>query len=245
MSSGDPNVQNVPASDLRARYCVCAPAGKVLVGADLSAVELRVLAAFAPGGALARDLAAGVDPHQRVADEFAVGRDIAKRFNFGVLYGAGAPRVAEILGIDRAGARVALDRWYQTYPEIARLKAQLSRQIRRRGYIETIGGRRHYAKQANHMTVNYLVQGSAADLFKAAIAELHAAGCPLILFVHDEVVAEVEQDQAEATAALLERILPQSMERGEMRVDGLEAKTEIHRRWSDFKQPGYAPWVER
>src|SRR5262249_30657829 len=102
MSSGDPNLQNVPASDLRARYSVCAPPGKVLVGADLSAVELRVLAAYAPGGALARDLAAGVDPHQRIADEFGVDRDtVAKRFNFGVLYGAGAPRVAEILGIDR------------------------------------------------------------------------------------------------------------------------------------------------
>jgi hypothetical protein len=150
-----------------------------------------------------------------------------------VLYGAGAPRVAAILGIDRADARVALDRWYATYPEIARLKAQLSRQIHRRGYIETIGGRRHYAERANHMTVNYLVQGSAADLFKAAIAELHAAGCPLILFVHDELVAEVDEDQAEPAAALLEAILPQSMERNGACVDGLVAEAAIHKRWSD------------
>jgi DNA polymerase-1 len=245
MSSGDPNLQNIPSSDLRARYCICAPPGKVLVGADLSAVELRVTAAYAPGGALERDLAAGIDPHQRVADEFGVDRGTAKSFNFGVLYGAGAPRVASILGIDRAAARVALDRWYATYPEIARLKVKLARQIRRRGYIETIGGRRHYADRANHMTVNYLVQGSAADLFKAAIAELHAAGCPLILFVHDEIVCEVDEDQAESTAALLEATLPQTMERGEVRVDNLIAKAEVHRRWSDFKQPGWTPWEAR
>ena len=156
-----------------------------------------------------------------------------------MLYGAGAPRVAEILGIDRAAARVALDRWYATYPEVARLKAQLSRQIRRRGYIETIGGRRHYAEQANHMTINYLVQGSAADLFKTAIAELHTAGAGLILFVHDEVVAEAEEDQAETVAALLEEILPRPMERGGVRVDGLKAKAQIHKRWSQFKDPEF------
>jgi DNA polymerase I-like protein with 3'-5' exonuclease and polymerase domains len=85
-----------------------------------------------------------------------------------VLYGAGVPRVAAILGVDREVAKRARDRWYATYPEIARLKAHLSRTIRRRGYIETAGGRRHYAERANHMTLNYLVQGSAADLFKAA-----------------------------------------------------------------------------
>jgi DNA polymerase I-like protein with 3'-5' exonuclease and polymerase domains len=94
------------------------------------------------------------------------------------------------------------------------------------------------------MILNRLVSGSAADLFKAAAIELHAAGAPVVLFIHDEVVCETEEDQAPAVATLLEQILPQAMGGAGMRVDGLEASAEIHKRWSDFKQPEYSPWPE-
>jgi DNA polymerase I-like protein with 3'-5' exonuclease and polymerase domains len=92
------------------------------------------------------------------------------------------------------------------------------------------------------MLLNMMISGSCADMLKAAAIELHAAGVPVVLFVHDEVVAEVPEDQAEAMAALLEEIVPRPMERGSMRIDGLKATAEIHKRWSDFKQPDYSPF---
>jgi DNA polymerase-1 len=208
----------------------------VLVGCDLDNIELRVLAHYAPGGELERALAEG-DLHQRTANDFGIDRATAKTLNHGILYGAGANRVGKILGLEHREAKLARDRWHELWPEITRLKARLGRQIRRRGYIETIGGRRHYADTANHRTLNYLIQGSAADLFKGALIELHALGVPMILLVHDEVVAEVPEQEAAFTARLLEEVLA----RGMGRVEHLVAHAQVAERWSDFKEPGYCP----
>jgi DNA polymerase-1 len=241
MSSGRPNLQNIPKRDLRVRYVIRAAPGRVLVGADLDNVELRVLAAYAPGGRLERAFADGSDLHQQTADACAVDRDMGKRLNYLIIYGGGAQLVQNILGIDRDQARAILDRWYGLYPEVARPKARLTRTVRRRGYLVSILGRRHYFDQPNHMLLNRLVSGSCADLFKRSIVELHRAGAPMILFVHDEIVCEVDQDDADRVARLLEAELAREAIRPSVRIDRLVATATAAERWSDFKEPGYAP----
>ncbi len=98
MSSANPNLQNLPKGDLRVRYCIAAAEGNVLVAADLDAVEMRVLANYAPGGKLAQAFAQGIDPHQQTADELGIDRDGGKTLNYALLYGAGAPLIATRLG---------------------------------------------------------------------------------------------------------------------------------------------------
>jgi DNA polymerase-1 len=101
---------------------------------------------------------------------------MGKRLNYLTIYGGGVQLVANILNCDRDRAREILDRWYGLFPEVARLKAQLMRTVRRRGYLVSILGRRHYFDQPNHMLLNRLVSGSCADLFKQSIVDLHRAG---------------------------------------------------------------------
>jgi DNA polymerase-1 len=242
MSSASPNLQNIPKSDLRVRYTIAAGPGKVLVGADLDSVELRVLASYAPGGALERALTEGADLHQQTGDAVGVSRDEGKTLNYAILYGAGAPRVASQLGCSADEARVILDRWYAAYPEVGRLKGKLTRTVRARGYITTIGGRRHYFPDGpNHRMLNRLVSGGCADLFKRSVVELHEAGVPVVLYVHDEVVAEVDVGQAEETGRLLEAALTRGAGQAGARITGLKAEAASAPRWSDFKQLGYVP----
>jgi DNA polymerase-1 len=237
MSSSRPNLQNLPRSDLRVRYAVCAGEGMTLVGADLDSVELRVLACYARGGALERAFAEGVDLHQQTADALGVDRDAGKTLNYAILYGAGGPRISRSLGCSIAEARAILDGWYQTYPEVARLKRRLDRRVGERGYLESIGGRRHNFERPNHMLLNRLISGGCADLFKLTAIELHELDVPVVLYVHDEIIAEVPEEQAEETGRTLERALT----RGVPRITGLKATATAARRWSDFKQPGYTP----
>jgi DNA polymerase I len=241
MSSSGPNLQNIPKADLRVRYVIKAARGRVLVGADLDNVELRVLAAYAPGGALQQAFADGVDLHQQTADACGVDRDAGKQLNYATIYGAGAPRISRQLKIDESEAKAILDRWYGAYPEVAQLKHRLARAIRKRGFLQTIAGRRHRFDEPNHMMLNRLVSGSCADMFKRSIVELHRAGVPMVLFVHDEVVADVADDDADRVAALLETELARGMETPRIRIDGLVANATTTERWSDFKEPGYAP----
>jgi DNA polymerase-1 len=241
MSSGEPNLQNVPRGDLRVRYTIAAAEGKALVGCDLDTVELRILAAYAPGGALERAFADGVDLHQQTADALGISRDNAKTMNYATIYGAGAQLISTRLRCSVAEARDVLERWFVRYPEVRRLRSKLWKSVERRGYLETIGGRRHYFERPNHMLLNRLVSGSAADLFKLAIVRLHQQQTPMILFVHDEVVAEVDEHDADRVARLLEIELERGLSRRGVNVDHLVAKATIAQRWSDFKQPGYIP----
>jgi DNA polymerase I-like protein with 3'-5' exonuclease and polymerase domains len=122
---------------------------------------------------------------------------------------------------------------------LATAAGTLWKQAERHGYIETICGRRHYfdLPDRGHMLLNRLVSGSAADLFKLAAIELHRLQVPVLTYVHDEVLAEVPAADAENTAHQLERALPIKL--GPIR--GLKAEAAIHKPWSDFKQPGWAP----
>ena len=241
MSSGHPNLQNIPQGDLRVRYLIRAGEGSVLVGADLDSVELRLLAAYAPGGALEHAFAEGIDVHQQTAESVGVERADGKRLNYAVLYGAGSKRIADMLDCSAEEAKAVLDRWYDAYPEVAKLKAGLTSRVKHRGYLKTALGRRHYFEEPNHRMLNYLIQGSAADLLKRTTVELHEQGIPVVLYVHDEIVAEVREDEAETVARALESALTKEV--GNVR--GLQAEAVTSSRWSDFKQPGYEPQLDR
>ena len=136
---------------------------------------------------------------------------------------------------------MVLDRWYRAYPEVGRLKRKLRERVEKRGYIETVGGRRHYFDEPNHMLLNRLISGGCADLFKRAVIELHELRVPIVLLVHDEVVAEVDEDQADETARLLETVLARDARARGIRITGLVAEATTAKRWSDFKQRGYTP----
>ena len=238
MSSGNPNLQNIPQTrDLRVRYLIRAGEGKVLVGADLDSVELRLLAVYAPGGKLEQAFMEGIDVHQQTADSVGVDRAAGKQLNYATLYGAGANRVSSMLDISIEEAKDVLDRWYHTYPEVRQLKRKLTRRVSECGYLKTILGRQHHFDEPNHLLLNYLIQGSAADLLKRTTVELHEQGIPVVLYVHDEIVAEVPEGQAEQVARALEVALTKDVGI----VHGLKAEAVTAPRWSDFKQPGYAP----
>ena len=231
MSSGHPNLQNFPKDDGRIRELICAGEGKRLVGADLDSVELRLLAHYAPDGALADSLNNGTDPHQRTADALGISRAEGKRVNFAVLYGAGVSLISKTLDCDRREAKAALDRWYSAYPEVRRLKGQIKRRLDKRGYVTTLLGRQQYIEpDRRYLALNYLIQGSAADLFKRAAIELHEAGLEAVIYAHDEVVLEVDEDQADQAGAELAAILAS----GAGKVDGLSATAAAAQRWSEL-----------
>ena len=241
MASGHPNVQNLPASDLRARYVIAAAPGNVLVACDLSNVELRILACYAPGGRLEQALRDGIDLHEQVAGTLGISRDTAKAINYAMTYGGGARLISDKLGIERPVASALLSRYFSTYPEIRQLEDKLQRTVRQRGFLVSIGGRRHFYDRPDHTLINRLVSGGAADLFKLAVTRLHAASVPMILLVHDEVVAEVPEDQADATAALLEAELARGARRGSAVIDGLAAEAVVVERWSQVKDADWTP----
>jgi DNA polymerase-1 len=241
MACSRPNLMAVPRADLSARYVIRPPTGCLLVDADLDSIELRLLACYAPGGALERAFRDGIDLHLQTADSLGVGRDEGKIVNYAILYGAGAPRISVQLGIEPDDARALLDRWYATYPEVGHLKARLTRTVRRRGYLVTILGRRHYFPKPDHMMLNRLISGGASDLFKRAIIALHEHGVPAIMFIHDEILCEVDEQDADRIAGLLEAELTRGATRPGVTIDGLVAKATVAQRWSDFKEPGYVP----
>jgi DNA polymerase-1 len=241
MACSRPNLMAVPKTDLSARYVIKPPEGRVLVDADLDSVELRVLACYAPGGALERAFRDGIDLHQQTADSLGVGRAEGKVVNYSIAYGAGVPLISMRLGIERDEARTLLDRWYATYPEVGYLKARLTRTVRRRGYLVTILGRRHYFPKADHTMLNRLISGGASDLFKRSITALHEHRVPAIMFIHDEILCEVNEDDADRVARLLEVELARGAARPGVTVDGLLANATVAERWSDFKQLGYSP----
>lgn len=124
---------------------------------------------------------------------------------------------------------------------MAHLKRRLYRRIEERGYLRSLLGRRHYFEQPNHLMLNYLIQGTASDIFKRAVVELHEQGIPTVLYVHDEVVAEVDEGRAEETRCLLEAALAREMVAPAVTVSGLVAEGTVAPRWSDFKEPGWTP----
>jgi DNA polymerase-1 len=234
LSSVDPNLQNIPirrTEGRRIRQAFVAPEGCVLLAADYSQIELRIMAHLSGDEALRAAFAQERDVHQATAAEvFAVvpeavsadQRRTAKVINFGLIYGMSPFGLARNLGIERAAAQQYVERYFQRYPGVKRFMDNTRAQARELGYVETVFGRRLYLPEirsgnpqlrqyAERSAINAPMQGTAADIIKRAMIEIDAwmsasaSPARLIMQVHDELVFEVPQTQAEAFAEVLRR----------------------------------------
>ena len=232
LSSADPNLQNVPvrtAWGQRIRHAFVADPGQVLVSADYSQIELRVLAhvtgeeeliaSFMRGEDIHRRTAAevyDVDPEQVTPDQ----RRIAKVVNFGVVYGLSDFGLARDTGMDQEAAKAFIERYFASFPKVTHYLDRTRMHAREWGWVETFMGRRRHLPDiraanrqlrnaAERMAVNMPIQGAAADIMKLAMircdAALTAAGVSsrLLLQVHDELVLETPDAEVDTVVDLV------------------------------------------
>ena len=233
LSSTNPNLQNIPirtqnGRKVRAMF-VPADENHVLMAADYSQIELRVIAALAEDEAMISAFKNGEDIHKATAAKvFEVPpeevsreqRSNAKTVNFGIVYGVSAFGLSQQTDMSRKEAKAAIDGYFRTYPGI---KEYMDKQVsiaRDKGYVETITGRRRYLKDiesrnavvrghSERNAVNAPIQGSAADIIKLAMTELdrsmrHAKmKSKMLLQVHDELVFDARLDELDALKALV------------------------------------------
>lgn len=254
MSCSDPNMQNQPRDDLRLRYNIEASPGNVLVACDLSNIEMVLFAAYTGEGRLLDAVHRGDDLHtltaqmlgikdrQRAGGVFESARQRGKTFNFSVIYGGGLRTIRRQQRCDMAHARLLRKRYFDAYPEVKRLQTRIKMKLEDQGYISDsiISGRRYRVDPRDaYKATNYLVQGGAASLFKWALINLHKDGVPVVALVHDEVVAEVpETDAEEAKQLIIQRLTEHP---GLNEVVPLRAEGDIVHRWSEAKDPNFEP----
>ena len=232
LSSNEPNLQNIPirtAEGRRIREAFIAPHGSVLVSADYSQIELRIMAHLSGDVGLLTAFAEGRDIHTATAAEvFAVDlgavsseqRRYAKVINFGLIYGMSAFGLASQLGVERGAAQQYMDRYFARYPGVAAYMERTRAEAKSKGYVETVFGRRLWLPEirsgnparrqgAERAAINAPMQGTAADLIKLAMIavqgwiERERIGTRLVLQVHDELVLEVPDGEVETVKAEL------------------------------------------
>ena len=241
LSSTDPNLQNIPIRSeegRRIRQAFIAAPGYKLVAADYSQVELRIMAHLSDDEGLLKAFKEGRDVHRATAAEvFSVSeeevtdnqRRSAKAINFGLIYGMSAFGLAKQLGIGRSEAQDYVNLYFQRYPGVQEYMDNTRESAKEKGYVETIFGRRLYLpdiraknaprrQHAERTAINAPMQGSAADIIKRAMIQvadwLPGSGfdARMLMQVHDELILEVREDQAEAFAAELQQKMQHAAE---------------------------------
>jgi DNA polymerase-1 len=225
LSSTDPNLQNIPIrtpEGRRIRQAFVAPPGHVLVAADYSQIELRIMAHLSGDEGLLEAFAEDRDIHQATAAEvFGISADevsadqrrAAKAINFGLIYGMSAFGLARQLGIERGAAQQYVELYFHRYPGVKRYMDETRAIAREQGYVETVAGRRLYLREirsrnqqlrqyAERSAINAPMQGTAADIIKRAMIDVHLwlrgdPGARLVMQVHDELVLEVAENEVE------------------------------------------------
>ena len=236
LASNNPNLQNIPirtAEGRRVRRAFTAPQGSVIVSADYSQIELRIMAHLSGDKTLIAAFQNGEDVHCRTAAEvFGIApenvsseqRRYAKTINFGLIYGMGQYGLAKSLGIDNLSAKTFIDRYFARYPGVAEYMQRTKEQAAAQGFVETLFGRRLYLpdirnKNANaragaeRAAINAPMQGTASDLIKRAMIDVSRwlsddlLQSKLIMQVHDELVLEVPESELD----LVKTNLPELM----------------------------------
>jgi DNA polymerase-1 len=247
MSSNNPNLQNIPIrTELgnKVRRAFVAEKGKVLLGADYSQAELRVLAHLSEDQGLIEAFRQRADFHAAVGEQLGVDRRAAKAINFGIIYGLGPTALAADLGISTTEARAFIDKYFTTFPRVAQFIESKKRQAREIGYTETLFGRRRYLPDihspnmmlrsaAERIAVNMPCQGTVADLMKmsmVAVAGEMGTGSTMLLQIHDELLFEVDQAAVEATAATVVRTMGSV---AELKVP-MEVGVKVGPNWADL-----------
>jgi DNA polymerase I len=220
LSSNDPNLQNIPIrtpEGRRVREAFVAPPGHVLMSADYSQIELRIMAHISEDPSLLRAFAEGIDVHKATASEvFAVPvpevsseqRRYAKVINFGLIYGMGAFGLASNLGIEQKAAKDYIDKYFARFAGVKRYMDETRISAKATGYVETVFGRRLWLPEINsgngprkagaeRQAINAPMQGTAADLIKLAMIAVQDTldreqrATRMVMQVHDELVLEV------------------------------------------------------
>jgi len=236
LSSNEPNLQNIPirtAEGRRVREAFIAPPGHVILSADYSQIELRLMAHISEDPNLLKAFTDGMDVHRATASEvFGVEREAvtseqrryAKTINFGLIYGMSAFGLAASLGIERSAAIAYIERYFTRYPGVKRYMDETKASAKAKGYVETLFGRRIYLPEINggngprrtgaeRQAINAPMQGTAADLVKLAMIAVQAAldaqgvAMRMVMQVHDELVFEVPESEVEWARAEVPRVM--------------------------------------
>lgn len=234
ISSLEPNLQNIPvrtAEGRRLREYFNAPAGRVLCDADYSQIELRVLASMSEDANMINAFDSGTDIHTVTASQvFGLPQDMitpelrsrAKAVNFGIVYGIGAFSLSKDIGVTRAEADRYIKSYLAAYPGVAAYMEKAIEDAKKNGYVTTLYGRRRYIPELSNSNGNMRafgervarnapIQGTAADIIKIAMIKVSRSlkeefpAARLILQVHDELIVECDEKDAEGVCALLER----------------------------------------
>ncbi|MVW80323.1 DNA polymerase I [Bordetella sp. 02P26C-1] len=235
LASSDPNLQNIPVrteAGRRVREAFVAEKG-LLVSADYSQIELRIMAHVSDDANLQQAFAAGEDIHRATASEiFGVAladvsseqRRAAKAINFGLIYGMGVFGLASNLGITRDAAQAYIDRYFARYPGVAQYMETTRQLARQQGYVETVFGRRLQLPDiraasgprrqgAERAAINAPMQGTAADLIKMAMVAVQdwlsaeKLATRMIMQVHDELILEAPEDELDVVRARLPELM--------------------------------------
>ena len=236
LASNDPNLQNIPirtAEGRKVREAFIAPPGHVILSADYSQIELRIMAHISGDENLLKAFADGMDVHRATAGEIfgitpaevsSEQRRYAKVINFGLIYGMSAFGLAGNLGIERSAAAAYIDRYFTRYPGVKRYMDDTRAQAKAQGYVETVFGRRLWLPEINspngprragaeRAAINAPMQGTAADLIKLAMIAVQSKldqeprGIRMVMQVHDELVFEIPEGEVAWARSEIPRIM--------------------------------------
>ena len=256
LSSKNPNLQNIPARSklgLKIREAFVAPEGKKLIGIDYSQIELRLLAHFSQDGVLVDAFNHDKDIHLQTAialfgeEEASVKRSVAKTVNFGLLYGMGAKKLSDTLGITTKEAKEIIEKYFESFPTVRQYFRSIVDDSKEFGYVQTLLKRRRYFDYENatpmfkaafeRESVNSVFQGSASDLIKLSMNEIHNViekenlNAKMLLQIHDELIFEVNADEANALGNRFKEIME-----GIMSLNiPLKASMNIGNHWGELK----------
>lgn len=241
LSSSDPNLQNIPIRSEEGRLirtAFIAPEGSLIMAADYSQIELRIMAHLSQDDNLLRAFANGWDIHAATASEIfqtnldAVSKEQrrrAKAVNFGLIYGMSAFGLAKQIGVERQDAQHYIDTYFRRYPKVLEYMERTRKQAHQLGYVETLFGRRLYLpeinsrnlmrqKAAERTAINGPMQGTAADIIKKTMLAVsnweHSQKNPsakMIMQVHDELVFEVRKEAVEECRAIIHKLMEQTV----------------------------------
>jgi len=236
LSSNDPNLQNIPIrtpEGRRVREAFIAPPGHVLMSADYSQIELRIMAHISEDPALLRAFEQGIDVHKATASEVfgtpvaevsSEQRRYAKVINFGLIYGMGAFGLASNLGIEQKAAKDFIDKYFARFAGVKRYMDETRISAKAKGYVETVFGRRLWLPEINsgngprkagaeRQAINAPMQGTAADLIKLAMIAVQRTldeeqrATRMVMQVHDELVLEVPDSELDWAKEAVPRLM--------------------------------------
>ncbi len=256
LSSKNPNLQNIPvktALGLRIREAFVAPVGKKLIGIDYSQMELRLLAHFTEDKVLVDAFNNNLDIHTQTAISLfgevdaASKRNVAKTVNFGLLYGMGAKKLSDTLGISSKEAKEIIEKYFVTFPSVKGYFSAIVEQAKEMGYVETLLGRRRYFDFASatpmlkaayeREAVNAVFQGSASDLIKLSMNAIdkrireEGLRARMLLQIHDELIFEADEDVAEVLAVEFVEMMEKIMQ---LKIP-LKTSMHVGNHWGELK----------